>query len=70
MKLYMVIFSNFMYITWSISINNPILNCTFVGKMRNLFYFDLWLFIYYVTCEFANFFLPGLHKFPGSATDW
>ena len=33
--------SDFTYITWSISINNPILNCTFVDKMRNLFYFDL-----------------------------
>ena len=44
----------------SISFNSPILNCTFVEKTRNLFYFDLRLFIYYVTCEFAINFLPKL----------
>jgi len=33
-----------------------------------LFYFDLWLFIYYVSCGFAIKFFPGLRKFPGSAT--
>jgi len=37
-------------------------------KMRNLFYFDLWQFIYYVTCEFAINFLPRLYKISGSAT--
>jgi len=37
--------------------------------MRNLFYFDLRRFTYYVTCEFAIFFfLPELHKFSASAT--
>ena len=62
-------FSDFTYITWSISINNPTLNCTFVNKTRDLFYFDLWLFIYYVTCEFAINSLSRLYKFSGSAGD-
>jgi len=46
-----------------------ILNCTFIDKMMNLFYFDLWLFIYYAACEFAIKILHKLDKFPNFATD-
>jgi len=38
-------------------------NCTFIDKMTSLFYIDLWLFIYYVACEFAVKILPNSIKF-------
>jgi len=42
---YKVNFSDFTYITWSISINNLFLNYTFVDKMRNLF-FSIYDYLY------------------------
>jgi len=44
------------------------LTCIFINKMTNLFYFDLWLFIPYVTCKFAVKILLRLNKIPNSAT--
>jgi len=69
LKLIIVLFY-FLYFIFGV-VNSPlslVSNCTFINKMTSLFYFDLWLFIYHVTCEFAVKILLRLDKIPNSVT--